>query len=53
MWSIGGIHDKQFPEHEIFGKVRIMTNKGCQGKFDVDAYVNRLERRRSELHDLL
>jgi deoxyribodipyrimidine photo-lyase len=43
-WSIGGVHDRAWPEREIFGKVRYMSYDGCRRKFDVDAYVERVNR---------
>ncbi|MGD9977543.1 MAG: deoxyribodipyrimidine photo-lyase [Bacteroidales bacterium] len=38
-WSIGGVHDRAWPERPIFGKVRYMNFEGCRRKFDVDAYI--------------
>ena len=43
-WSIGGVHDRGWPERAIYGKVRSMTLAGCRRKFNVDAYVSRVER---------
>ena len=40
-WSIGGVHDRAWPERKIFGKVRYMNEKGCARKFDVRAYIDR------------
>lgn len=40
--SIGwlfGLHDRPWPEREIFGTVRSMTPAGLKRKFDIDAYV--------------
>lgn len=34
-----GLHDRGWPEREVFGKVRSMTSGGLKRKFDVDAYV--------------
>ncbi|WMS42089.1 deoxyribodipyrimidine photo-lyase [Acuticoccus sp. MNP-M23] len=34
-----GVHDRGWPEREIFGKVRSMTPGGLKRKFDVDGYV--------------
>lgn len=42
-WSIGGVHDRAWPEREIFGKIRYMSYDGCRRKFDVDAYVGRVK----------
>ena len=38
-WSIGGVHDRAWPERAIFGKVRYMNEAGCRRKFDVDGYI--------------
>ncbi len=38
-WSIGGIHDRPWPEREIYGKIRYMNRSGCERKFDVDRYI--------------
>ncbi len=38
-WSIGGIHDRPWPERKIFGKIRFMSYNGCRRKFNVDAYI--------------
>jgi deoxyribodipyrimidine photo-lyase len=37
-WSIGGVHDRAWPERPIFGKIRYMSYNGCKSKFDVMAY---------------
>lgn len=42
-WSIGGLHDRPWFEREIFGKVRYMNYNGCKRKFDVNAYIRRIE----------
>ncbi len=34
-----GLHDRGWPEREVFGKVRTMTASGLKRKFDIDAYV--------------
>lgn len=41
-WSIGGLHDRPWPERPVFGKIRYMNEHGCRRKFDVDAYVERI-----------
>lgn len=38
-WSIGGVHDRPWPEKPIFGKIRYMSLDGCKRKFDVDRYI--------------
>jgi deoxyribodipyrimidine photo-lyase len=38
-WSIGGVHDRAWPERKVFGKVRYMNAKGCARKFDTEKYI--------------
>ncbi len=40
-WAIGGMHDRPWPEREIFGKIRYMNRKGAEKKFDVQAYIRK------------
>lgn len=42
-WSIGGVHDRAWFPRPIFGKIRYMSFKGCQSKFDVEAYIRKVE----------
>ena len=42
-WSIGGVHDRAWKEREIFGKVRYMSYNGAKHKFDVKAYIRKIE----------
>lgn len=43
-WSIGGKHDRPWgPERPIFGLIRYMSRGGCERKFDVKAYIRRVE----------
>jgi len=35
MWAICGVHDRDFAERPIYGKIRTMTYHGCLRKFDV------------------
>ena len=41
-WAIGGVHDRGWTERPIFGKVRYMNRAGCERKFDVDGYIERV-----------
>lgn len=41
-WSIGGVHDRAWPEREVFGKVRYMSSEGLERKFDMEEYVKRV-----------
>lgn len=38
-WSIGGVHDRAWPQRPVFGKIRSMTYGGAKSKFDVKAYI--------------
>jgi deoxyribodipyrimidine photo-lyase len=42
-WSIGGKHDRPWgPGRPVFGLIRYMTFKGCERKFNVKAYIQRV-----------
>jgi deoxyribodipyrimidine photo-lyase len=41
-WSIGGIHDRAWADRDIFGKIRYMNRAGCERKFDVGRYINKI-----------
>jgi deoxyribodipyrimidine photo-lyase len=40
-WSIGGVHDRPWPERAVFGTVRSMTAGGAARKFDTRAFIDR------------
>lgn len=42
-WSIGGVHDRAWPSRKVFGKVRYMNYNGCKSKFNVAAYIAKIE----------
>ena len=42
-WSIGGVHDRAWPERPIFGKIRYMNANGCARKFNIKQYVEVFE----------
>ena len=42
-WCFGK-HDRPWAERPIFGKIRYMNDKGLERKFDIDAYVEKIER---------
>ena len=42
-WSIGGLHDRAWKEREVFGKVRYMSYNGLRSKFNVPAYIKKIE----------
>lgn len=37
-----GLHDRPFPERPVWGKVRPMSRRGIEAKFDLRAYVARV-----------
>ncbi|WMI71459.1 deoxyribodipyrimidine photo-lyase [Aminobacterium sp. MB27-C1] len=41
-WSIGGLHDRPWPERKVFGKVRYMNYKGAERKFHVKQYIDEI-----------
>ncbi len=42
-WSIGGLHDRPWGERPVQGAIRSMTYNGARSKFDVGAYVRRMQ----------
>jgi deoxyribodipyrimidine photo-lyase len=42
-WCFGK-HDRPWAERSIFGRVRYMNDKGLKRKFDIDAYVTKVDR---------
>lgn len=43
-WAIGGKHDRPWgPARPVFGLIRYMNARGCARKFDVAAYVSKVE----------
>ena len=38
-WSIGGLHDRAWAERPVFGKIRYMSYRGCQSKFNVKKFI--------------
>lgn len=43
LWAIGGLHDRPWFERSIFGQVRYMSYNGAKSKFDIPAYIKRVE----------
>ncbi len=41
-WSVGGVHDRAWFQRPVFGKIRYMSYKGAQSKFDVNAYIEKV-----------
>lgn len=41
-WSMGGVHDRAWFDRPIFGKVRYMNYAGAKRKFDVQAYIEKV-----------
>lgn len=42
-WSVGGLHDRPWPERPIFGTVRFMSFDSTRRKFHCDLYIRRVE----------
>jgi len=42
-WSIGGTHDRAWGRQKVFGKIRYMSYNGAKSKFDIDAYIGKIE----------
>ena len=38
-----GLHDRPWKERPVFGKVRYMNQNGLRRKFDIDAYIRRVD----------
>jgi len=43
-WSIGGLHDRQWFERSVYGRIRYMNASGCARKFNVKLYIARFGR---------
>ena len=43
-WSIGGVHDRAWPERRVFGKIRYMSYDGCKRKFDIAEYIANIKK---------
>jgi deoxyribodipyrimidine photo-lyase len=41
-WSIGGVHDRPWGRRPVFGMIRYMNYNGCLRKFNVKAYLNKI-----------
>jgi deoxyribodipyrimidine photo-lyase len=41
-WCFGK-HDRAWSEREVFGKIRYMNAAGLKRKFDIEAYVNKIQ----------
>ena len=41
-WSVGGMHDRPWGRRPVFGLIRYMNYNGCLRKFDVKAYLGRI-----------
>lgn len=44
MWSICGVHDQGWGERPVFGKIRYMNLAGCKRKFNVDGYIQYVDK---------
>lgn len=41
-WSIGGVHDRAWPQRPVFGKIRYMSYKGSKSKFNIQKYIEKV-----------
>ena len=41
-WCFGK-HDRGWKERDVFGKIRYMNDKGLERKFDMKAYLEKIE----------
>ena len=44
-WAIGGTHDRPWGERPVFGMIRYMNLQGCIRKFDVEKYIQIVNRK--------
>ena len=43
-WAIGAKHDRPWaPKRKIFGMIRYMSYDGCKRKFDINAYIKKVD----------
>lgn len=47
-WSIGGVHDRPWTERPVYGKIRYMNDSGLKRKFDIDRYVENIQKLKNE-----
>lgn len=47
MWSIAGVHDRAWPERNIFGKIRYMNYNGLKRKLDIESYIKKWKKDKS------
>ena len=47
-WCFGK-HDRAWPERKVFGKIRYMNAAGLKRKFDIDAYIRKVEKLTAKL----
>ncbi len=38
-WAIGGVHDRAWNKHPVYGMIRYMNYNGCKRKFNVSKYI--------------
>ncbi len=43
-WSIGGVHDRPWFKHPVFGSIRFMSKNGLRTKFDMKCYLERISK---------
>jgi deoxyribodipyrimidine photo-lyase len=43
-WSLGGVHDRAWSSRPVYGKIRYMNANGCRRKFNVDAFMEQVQK---------
>ena len=44
LWSIAGLHDRPWFDRPVFGKIRYMNEAGLRRKYDVEKYIERVNK---------
>ncbi len=50
LWAIGALHDRAFKDYYVTGKIRRMTYRAMEKKFDISVYIKKWEHENS--HDI-
>lgn len=43
LWSIAGVHDRAWPSHPVYGKIRYMNESGLRHKFALEEYIKQYQ----------
>ena len=44
LWSIAGLHDRPWFDRPVYGKIRYMNEAGLRRKYDVNGYIERVNK---------